>query len=887
MNRHDEKVAELFADAINYEPDERSAFLARACEGQPHLLAEVEALLSADEEVEAAGFMREPALKLQASHTARELEESRRGERIGHYEIVSLIGEGGMGEVYLARDLEFDRRVALKLVKGGLKTRAILRRFLSERQILANLQHPNIARLLDGGTSEDGLPYFVMEYVEGEPISDYAEAHRLTLKERLKLFCTVCTAVQFAHQNLIIHRDIKPSNILVTEDGTPKLLDFGIAKLLQAEGEEAELTATAARVMTPEYASPEQVKGEPVTTTSDVYSLGVLLYELLSGRRPYRVKSRKVEEVAKAICEQLPERPSGAATRRGDDAATPSTGSSVAASPRLPVPASQLKGDLDNIVLMALRKEPQRRYSSVSEFSEDIHRHLAGLPVRARKDTFGYRGAKFIRRHRAAFLSAAAAALLFLITGVALFWLIQNHKPVGSVAVLPFVNVNHDAGTEYLANGISNQLLDRLSQVPNLRVATRTAAAHYSADDPAFDPQVAGHALDAEVVLVGRLDEHDDDITASVELFDVSKNHDLWNKQYHYKMSDMLRLEDDISREVVKNLGLKLSGQDEQLLTRRYTDDVEAYQLYLKGRYFWDRRVEGSLEKSLNYYQQALAKDPNYALAYVGLAQAYDTLSYLTPPSQAYPRAEAAAQAALRLDETLPEAHVMLAILKYKYHWDHAGAEREFRRALQMDPNAARTHMYYAGFLMDNGRLDEALIEIDTALRLDPLNLVANSNKALILESSRRYAEAIEQSRKTLQIEPRLAAAHLNLATDLTRQGQFVEALGELREGMKCGGGIEYQAATVYVCALMGNRREAERILGELLRLSRQRYVQPYWLALAYVGLGDQDRAFEWLAKGLTEHSPWMIHTNVAPYFDALHADPRFPDLLHRMNLMP
>ncbi|HJQ27654.1 MAG TPA: protein kinase [Blastocatellia bacterium] len=869
MSDHEGKVAELFAAAINLEADEQDAFLASQCEGEPQLLAEVRALLAADREVVAAGFMHEPALSAQARQFASDLEDaSRTGERVGHYEILALIGEGGMGEVYLARDLEFDRKVALKLVKGGLKTKAILRRFLSERQILANLQHPNIARLLDGGTTADGLPYFAMEYVEGQPITEYAEAQRLTLRERLNLFRTVCSAVQFAHQNLVIHRDIKPSNIIVTSEGVPKLLDFGIAKLLQVEGEEAELTATAARVMTPEYASPEQVKGEPITTASDVYTLGVLLYELLAGCRPYRVHSHKVEEVAKAIREQLPERPS----------------TSVKESVYSP---KSLRGDLDNIVLMALRKEAERRYSSVSEFAEDIRRHLDGLPVRARKDTFSYRASKFVGRHRAAFLSAAAVAFLFLIAGIALFKLIQSHKPVGSVAILPFVNVNHDPGAEYLADGISNHLLDRLAQMPNLRVATRTAAARYNADDSAFDPQVAGHALDVEVVLIGRLDERDDDITATVELFDVGTNHDLWNKQYHYKGADMLRLEDDISREVVKKLGLKLSGQEEQLLTRRYTDDVEAYHLYLKGRYFWDRRVEGSLEKSLNYYQQALAKDPNYALAYVGLAQAYDTLSYLTPPSHTYPQAEAAAQAALRLDETLPEAHTMLALLKYKYNWDHAGAEREFRRALQMDPNAARTHMYYANFLMENGRMDESLIEIDTALRLDPLNLVANANKAVILEASRRYAESVEQSRKTLQLEPRLAAPHLTLATALAEQRQFVAALGELREGMKSGGGIEYQAATAYVCALMGNRREAERIVGELLRLSRQRYVQSFWLALAYVGLGDKDRAIEWLAKGLAEHSPWMVHVNIAPYFDSLHADPRYLDFVRRMNQVP
>jgi len=427
MSGNDERVAELFAAAISLEPDEQPIFLVSACEGQPHLLAAVQALLAADREAVAGGFMHEPALNLQASHFARQLEDSRTGERVGHYEILSLVGEGGMGEVYLARDLEFDRKVALKLVKGGLKTKAILRRFHNERQILANLQHTNIARLLDGGTSQDGLPYFAMEYIEGQPITDYAAAHQLTLRQRLDLFRTVCSAVQFAHQNLIIHRDIKPSNILVTEDGTPKLLDFGIAKLLDAEGEEAELTATAVRVMTPEYASPEQVKGEPLTTASDVYALGVLLYELLTGRRPYRVKSRTVEEAAKAICEQLPERPSGAATRRdpqagSPDTETPSNGASVAAAPRLPVAASQLKGDLDNIVLMALRKEPARRYPSVSEFAEDISRHLDGLPVRARKDTFGYRASKFVRRNKVP-VAAATVVLLTLIAGVvAIAW---------------------------------------------------------------------------------------------------------------------------------------------------------------------------------------------------------------------------------------------------------------------------------------------------------------------------------------------------------------------------------------------------------------------------------------------------------------------------------
>ncbi|MFL6215725.1 MAG: protein kinase domain-containing protein [Blastocatellia bacterium] len=413
MSGNDEKVAELFAAAISLEADERDAFLVRECAGEPHLLAEVRALLAADREVEVAGFMHEPALKAQARQVARDLEDaSRTGEHVGHYEILSLIGEGGMGEVYLARDLEFDRKVALKLVKGGLRTKAILRRFLSERQILASLDHPNIARLLDGGTSADGLPYFVMEYIEGQPITDYAEARALSTSARLDLFRKVCSGVQYAHQNLVIHRDIKPSNILVTDDGTPKLLDFGIAKLFDPAqtGEAVEATATLLRVMTPEYASPEQVNGAAITTASDVYSLGVLLYELLTGRRPHRLKSHKAEDVAQAICETEPERPSQTISRAEVAAGDPTT---VSAAQR----RRQLRGDLDNIILMALRKEPQRRYPSVGELAEDLRRHLEGLPVRARKDTLGYRAAKFIKRNRWG-VAAAALILITLLGGI-------------------------------------------------------------------------------------------------------------------------------------------------------------------------------------------------------------------------------------------------------------------------------------------------------------------------------------------------------------------------------------------------------------------------------------------------------------------------------------
>lgn len=398
---------QILGEAIEREPESRDAWVETVCAGDEALRAEVTRLLSRQKP--AAQFLEESPLIAAAESNGR----SMIGQRIGLYKIISEIGRGGMGAVYLAErdDQEFARRVAIKLIKRGMDTDFVVQRFRNERQILANLDHPNIARLLDGGTTESALPYFIMEYVEGETIIKYANANNLSTNERLKLFRTVCSAVQYAHQNLVIHRDLKPSNILVTPDGEPKLLDFGIAKLLQDEaGDETALTATAIRVMTPEYASPEQIKGERVTTATDVYSLGVLLYELLTGCRPYRVKSRQPEELAKAICEQEPTKPSLAVTRRGDDVVRPEGSNRQSA-----IGNRQLKGDLDNILLMALRKEPQRRYASVERFSEDLRRHLEGLPVSARKDTFSYRTTKFIKRNK---IGVAAAALVLLTLSV-------------------------------------------------------------------------------------------------------------------------------------------------------------------------------------------------------------------------------------------------------------------------------------------------------------------------------------------------------------------------------------------------------------------------------------------------------------------------------------
>jgi non-specific serine/threonine protein kinase/serine/threonine-protein kinase len=465
---HWKQIEDVFYAALEREPGQRAAFLDHVCAGDSSLRAEVEGLIASFERAET--FI-EAAIKDAVEEFSGDDAETMVGRRIGPYQVIREIGRGGMGAVYLAAraDEQYQKRVAIKLVKPGMDSEEILRRFRHERQILASLDHPNIARLYDGGTTEDGLPYFVMEHIEGIPIDEYGDQHKLSTVERLKLFQTVCSAVQYAHRNLVVHRDIKPSNILVTAEGAPKLLDFGIAKVLNPElsSQATEATAMAQRPMTLEYASPEQIRGEPITTASDVYSLGVVLYELLTGQRPYRVKSRLPHEIIQAVCEEEPEKPSTAISRQGPgtrdqgpagtEQQQRTTDDGQRARDKL---ARQLAGDLDNIVLMALRKEPQRRYASVEQFSEDIRRYLEGRPIIARKDTLSYRTGKFAKRHKVGVMAAAVIVLTLLGGIVATAWQARLARAERSRAERRFNDVRK------LANSFLFEFHDAIQDLP-------------------------------------------------------------------------------------------------------------------------------------------------------------------------------------------------------------------------------------------------------------------------------------------------------------------------------------------------------------------------------------------------------------------------------------
>jgi len=887
-----DQIKELFQSALEREVSQRAAYLDETCAGDPSLRKQLEALLASHDQ--APNFLEAPPLEVVAQSSPTDGTESIVGRRIGPYQVQREIGHGGMGAVYLAvrADQEYQKQVAIKILKRGMDTEAIIRRFRNERQILAALDHPNIAKLLDGGTTEDGLPYFVMDHVQGLPINIYCDTHKLSIAERLKLFRTVCSAVHYAHEHHVVHRDLKPGNILVTAQGVPKLLDFGIAKVLNPEPpfETVESTATGLRPMTPNYASPEQVRGGTITPSSDVYSLGVLLYELLTGHHPYRIKNLTPQEIERIICEEEPEKPSAAisgieeAPGAGGTTRITLTPESVSAT-RDGQPEKlrrHLAGDVDNILLTALRKEPERRYASVEQFSDDIRRHLEGQPVIARKDASWYRSAKFIRRNKTGVLSAALASMVLLLVG-AMVYLLTARSQIDSIAILPFVNASADPNTEYLSDGITETLMNQLSQLPNLKVLPRTSVFRYKGKEQ--DPQAVGKSLNVQAVLTGKVVQSGDNLSISAELVDVRNNRHIWGDKYTRKVAEILVLQEEIARQISDQLRTRLSGEEKQRLTKRHTENTEAYHLYLKGRYFWNKRTQKDLKKSIEFFQQAIERDPTYALAYVGLADSYNLLGTRLSPKEWYPRAKDAAARALGIDNTLGEAHAALGWAKLGYDWDWPGAEREFKRAIELNPNYPTAHQWYGFYLSVMGRHDEAIREATRAHELDPLSLQIGRDVGFRLYEARRYDQAIEQFRKTLELDPNFAPVRYTLGLAYVQKGMFENAIAELQQAVTLSGDNSIFIGTLgYAYARSGRKDDARKVIGDLKELSKRQYVQPYHFALIYMGLGENDRAFAWLEKAYEERSTRLIWLAVIPEWDGLRSDPRFTDLLRRIG---
>jgi serine/threonine-protein kinase len=786
------------------------------------------------------------------------------GTHLGRYKILAPLGSGGMGEVYRAQDEALGRDVAIKVLPEDLaQNREALGRFEREAKALAALSHPHILTVHEFNT-EQGLSFLVTELLQGETLRHRLARSALPWPKALEVGVAVAEGLAAAHSKGVVHRDLKPENIFLSADGGVKILDFGLARLepQAAPPEPPSMASTQPATTEPgtvmgtvPYMAPEQVVGLPVDPRTDIFAFGCVLYEMVTGKSPFLRPS--TPEIRAAIL--------------GDDpAAVTDSGKKV-------------PPELERVVEHCLEKKPEDRFQSARDLAFDLRAIHRGSGIVPPAPPLPRRG------RRAAWVAGAAAALvaLGLLGAVSWHFLSGRGQALDSIAVLPFANESGDQDAEYLSDGISESLINNLSQLPNLRVIARSSAFRYRG--PAADPLAAGRELGVQAVLTGRVVQRGDRLLINVELVDVRHNRQLWGERYDRRLTDLLTVQDEISREITDKLRLRLNGEEKRRLARRSTDNPEAYQAYLVGRYHWGRRTEDGLKKAIDSFEQARARDPTYALAYAGLADCYALLGdygYLAP-KDAFPKARAAAERALELDDDLVEAHTSLAFVKVQYDWDWPGAEREYRRALGLNPNYATAHQWYSEYLSAMGRPEEALREIRLAQELDPLSLIIHAVVGRALYFARRYDDAIAQCRTTLEMDPNFAVPHLFLGRAYVQQGRYEEGLAEFQEYRRRSGGSAILAEIGHAQALAGRRDEARELLQELAQGPNPGYVPAGRIAYIPVGLGDKDGAFAWLEKAYDERSDTLVFLKVEPRYDSLRADPRFADLLRRVGLPP
>ena len=822
-----------------------------------------------------------------------------------------------MGEVLLGEDTkQHGRKVALKVLPQELtRSETRLRRFKREARAILALNHPNILTVFEIGESNDSY-YIATEYIEGETLRHCLWNGPLKLDESIGVAIQVAMALEAAHAAGIVHRDIKPENIMLRQDKFVrdrfvKVLDFGLAKLTDRELPNSDpdavtipITETNPGVImgTSGYMSPEQAQGESIDARSDIFSLGVILYEMIAGQPPFKGKTDSHTRVS--IIDHEP-------------------------APLLHL-VSNVPRQLERIVAKALAKDRMKRYQTITDFKLDLEQlrdelhtsdsseferpvtrttHadlLLSQPtvVRTQLDTVTDQISSSstpdasAAQKRTKWLAYGALGLLGVLILIGAIYFLSSSPTINSVAILPFANDSKDPNAEYLSDGLTESIINSLSQLPNLKVMSRNAAFRFK--DSNLDALEVGRNLNVGAVLTGRLVKLDDRLVIKTELIKVEDGSQLWGAEYNSSLADIFSVQDEVSKKISQSLRLRLSGEDEEKLAKRYTKDAEAYQLYLKGRYFWNRRNEEGFRNGIEYFKRAEEKDPTFALAFSGLADSYALLCDIgaARPVDEMPKAKAAAQKAVDADPALAEAYTSRAFVRLAYDWDWLGAQNDFQQALKLNPKYPTAHQWYASYLMQMGKFALAKAEIEEAQKLDPLSPIISANAGLYSYYEHNYDDAIAKYKLTLRSDPDFWVARHYLALAYVQKGMHEEAIAELRELIKApaSGPIpdqvvdaesEASASLGFAYARAGKHAEARSILNQLDSLSKRRYISPLYFAIVYAGLKDNDRATEYLNKAFEARHPGLVLIRIEPMFDGLRSDERFKQLTKRFEPIP
>ena len=788
------------------------------------------------------------------------------GQTISHYRIVEQLGAGGMGVVFKAQDSRLERAVALKFLPEQLAQQPqALERFRREARAASALNHPGICTIYDIG-EQDGRAFIAMEFIDGETLRSHIHGKALPVEELLELGIQIAEALDAAHAEGIIHRDIKPANIFVTKRGRAKVLDFGLAKLVPkgvaiADADSGGDTSTSTSIAgiisgTPSYMSPEQVRGDALDARTDIFSLGLVLYEMATGRQAFGGGT------GGAIIEAVLTRP-------------PVSVRSI--NPEIP-PA------LEAIIEKALHKDREQRYQHAADLLADLRRLKRNFDS-GRTDQAGDSASR-LASTAGPISSASQRISRATAQHSGSFRAPRVAKTIRSLAVLPFENVSRDPENDYLSDGITRSLINNLATVPKLRVMAQSTVFRYKGRE--IDPQAVGRELNVRAMLTGRVMQSGGSLRIGTELVDVATGSQIWGAQFDRKPGDIFVIQDEISSEISGKLRLELTRAEKKRLVKRHTEDAEAYRLYLQGHHHWNRWTEEGFYKAIGYFQQAIQKDPSYALAYAGVADSYVLLgwnSYL-PPKDAFPKGKAAAMAALEIAPDLGEAHTDLATVLWLHDWQWPEAQREFQRSLELNPCYPTANHYYAECLMTMGRNAEALTRMKKSLELDPLSLIINVAIGWAHYHARQYDEAVAQLLRTVELDPNYPMTYWILGLIYRKTGRYDLAISAGEKGVNLSGGSPLmRAALAQTFATAGAVDKAIQIVDELNGLAKQRYVAPHFFAGIYIGLGELDRAIDYLEKSCAEHCHWLIYLHIDPSVDDLRSDPRFQDLLRRVGL--